>query len=739
MSNDFLRAAAFALAAFLFPQPFPAQTDSAPPPEDLRRHDPVRTRSLRVRATVRDGVASTEIDEVLRNEGGADAEAVWLLPLPQDAVADGFTMTVGDREVQGEVLDARRAQEVYESIVRRRRDPGLLEYFGEGCLRARVFPIPARGEVTIKVRFRHVLAQHGGMHEWRFPLRAFAASGRRPERVSLDVELSASTDLKNVFAPGSGLQVVRRGERGARISAEWRTAADVPDRDLLVLYSLSEAEFGLNVLGYRRAPDDGYCMLLLSPRRTDANAKPLPRTIQFVLDTSGSMAGRKIEQARNAVRWFLQSLAPHDRFNVVPFATEAEPFFPDLVPADEERIAAAAAKVKRIEARGGTNIEDALRRALAAAAGDPRDGVLPIVVFVTDGEPTVGQTDREKLLALAAELNRGKARLFVLGVGDDLDTKLLDRLADDNGGARDYVRQDEDIEVKTSDLFTKLSRPVLTDLALEVDGVALRDQQPRRLPDLFAGSQLVVLARYEGSGRKTLRLRGSIGSERVSYEYEAHFPEHDTVHGFVPTLWAQRKVATLLDAIRLHGRKGELVEEVRRLAKEFGLVTPFTSHLIVEEGERLSSAAPPPPTAIPERGAVPRDRVPGSDPAADARALFGRLGQQEAGRDAVAESVAIRRLQVAGDRGETTKEAKAGSTVLVQRAGAKTFYRVGDRWIDQTCPTDWPARATKVVAFSAEYFRLLAAHRDLAPAFALGSRLVLMVGDRVLEIVPEQG
>src|SRR5690606_4809521 len=205
MSNDFLRAAAFALAAFLFPQPFPAQTDSAPPPEDLRRHDPVRTRSLRVRATVRDGVASTEIDEVLRNEGGADAEAVWLLPLPQDAVADGFTMTVGDREVQGEVLDARRAQEVYESIVRRRRDPGLLEYFGEGCLRARVFPIPARGEVTIKVRFRHVLAQHGGMHEWRFPLRAFAASGRRPERVSLDVELSASTDLKNVFAPGSGL------------------------------------------------------------------------------------------------------------------------------------------------------------------------------------------------------------------------------------------------------------------------------------------------------------------------------------------------------------------------------------------------------------------------------------------------------------------------------------------------------------------------------------------------------
>jgi Ca-activated chloride channel family protein len=714
----------------------------------LTAPDLVRATSLRLRVAIHDGVATTEIDEVLRNDGAADAEAVWLLPLPAQAIPDGFTMTVGDKELAGEVLDATRARAVYEDIVRRRRDPGLLEYFGDACLRARVFPIPPKGDVVVKVRFRHVLPQHGGMYEWRFPLRAFATSGHAPERVSIDFQLATTTALRNVLSPVAGLQVILQGDRKAHLSAEMK-GTDQNTRDLQVLYSLSDAAFGLNALTYKRAGEDGYFCLLVAPKR-QADAPAAPRCVQLVLDTSGSMSGRKMEQAKNAVRFFVKSLAAHDHFNVVPFATEAEPFFFAPVPATPEHIASALGKIEGLQARGGTNIEDALRRALAApsmssSAGTGGKAALPIVVFVTDGEPTVGQTDRERLLAAARELNAHKARLFVFGVGDTVDTKLLDRLADDNGGARDYVREDEDIEVKTSDLFAKLSHPALTDLTVHIDGVTTHSVHPQRLPDLFVGSQLMVLGRYTGSGQANVRLRGALAGSPQEFSYDAHFTAGDTSDDFVPALWAQKKIAQLLDAIRLNGQRPELLDEVRRLAQEFGIVTPFTSHLIVEESVRL--------------GAAPRDgRLPGaassgpntpgpSGPATgsmpfDPSSRLAQLGAKASGERAVADSLEIKKLEgesAGAGRDDAKDRARQAQEAPTRRAGSRTFYRVGERWVDRACPADWNKRAQRVVAFSREYFDLLAKDPELKAALALGSRIVLSVGEQVLEIVPAEG
>ncbi len=746
--------AALTLAS-IFPLDLRAQltrTDSQP----VRQHDLVRATSLRIRATVHDGVATTEIDEVLRNDGAADAEAVWLLPLPANAAADGFTMTVGDKEMQGEVLDAQRARAVYEEIVRRRRDPGLLEYYGDACLRARVFPIPPRGEVVVKVRFRHVLPQHGGMHEWRFPLRAFVASGRQPERVSVDLQITSTSPLRNVLSPMQACQVILQSDRKAHLSAEM-TTANLPTRDLQVLYSLSQAEFGLNALTYRRPGEDGYFMLMLSPRREATDKPAMARSVQFVLDTSGSMAGRKIEQAKNAVRFFVRSLAPQDRFNVIPFATEAEPFFSAPTAATAEALATAMQKIDNLQARGGTNIDDALRRALSAHAdanGTTAAGMLPIVVFLTDGEPTVGQTDRDKLLAAARDLNQAKARLFVFGVGDTLDTKLLDRLADENDGARDYVREDEDIELKTSDLFAKLSHPALTDLAVQIDGVETRDVQPQRLPDLFVGSQVLVLGRYSSSGKASIRLRGALNGVVQEFVYAADFAADDRRDDFVPTLWAQRKVAQLLDAIRLNGQRPELLDEVRRLAKEFGIVTPFTSHLIVEEGMRLGAVGNLPtgarrdfrPSGSAGPGSVgpstpgPQDR----NAPADARQRLVQLGAKASGSEAVADSLEIKNIAAndAPRRAETKRQGDAttpASPAVATRAGGRTFYRVGDRWVDQACSAEWEKRAVRIEAFSTEYFELLAKAPDLKAVFALGNRIVLAIGERVIEVVPPAG
>ncbi len=723
MIHRMSRSAASALSLFSLLAVATAQLQPTPPEERTRWHGWLRVPSLIVRAQIQDGIATTELEQTIRNEGRSDAEATWVLPLPHGATADGFTMTVAGKEMAGEVLDAGRARAIYEQIVRQRRDPGLLEYFGDGCLRARIFPIPGLGEVKVKVRWRQMLTDSGGMHVWTFPLRAVAANGLRAERTSIDLQLASSKPLKNVFSPLAGVDIVRKGETHARASLEF-DQNDQLARDPSVLYSLSEREFGLNLLTWRRAGEPGYYMLMLAPKREWDESTHAPRVVQFVLDTSGSMQGKKIEQAKEAMRFFVKSLRPGDHFNVIPFATDANPFFEQPTPAGKDAVEQALAKIDRIEARGGTNIEDALLRALSASP--PAGGSVPIVVFLTDGEPTVGSTDKDKLLALARDKNQQRMRVFVFGVGNKVNAKLLDQLADDNGGARDYVREDENLEVKTGDLLTKLSHPVLTDVVVKIDGMETSDAFPKRMPDLFKTSQLVALGRYHGEGQRAIRLRGVLDGVQREFVYEGEFPAQASGHDFVPVFWAERKVGQLLDAIRLHGQNPELMKELQTIAKEYGIVTPFTSHLILEEGVRLGFALPGaagPATAGPSGG----------------QARLYRLGRADAGAEAVEESEALRSgddFFLGGARREAKSKARDALDARVRTVGARAFYLAGTTWVDKACPADWEKQARSVVAFSPEYFTLLLAHTDLRATLALGESVAFVLGDEIVRIVP---
>ncbi|MEW6074135.1 MAG: VIT domain-containing protein [Planctomycetota bacterium] len=561
-----------------------AQTSPAP-------WRPVRMTNLSATVRIADGVATTTLRGALRNEGSRPEEATWLLPLPPGAVADQFEMVAGGVRMSGEVLAADAARGVYEEIVRKRRDPGLLEFAGRGCLRARIFPVPPQGEVAVEVRWREILPETGGLHRWSLPARAAGLEGRPPERFVLDLAIESRVSLRNVYSPTGGVQVIRKDDHRAVASFEGDLHRLPPD-ELAVFYGLSEKEFGLNLLTYRRDGEaEGAFLMLISPRRDWDERQVLRKEITFVLDTSGSMQGKKIEQARGALRFFLESLRPEDRFNVIPFATEAMPFFPKPVPVTRETLDQALAMVREVNAIGGTNIHDALQRALTA----PREAtdLVPIVVFLTDGLPTVAETDPRRILAAARDWNARKTRIFVFGVGDDVNTVLLDTLAADAGGTRDYVRESEDIEEKTGTLFAKLSHPVMRDLELAVDGVRVTRQVPAVLPDLFVGSRLEVVGRYLGEGPRVIRLSGTVGDVRREFVYEGTFAAgRVAAHDFVPSLWAQRRVGMLLDQIRLHGENPELLDEVRRLGLEHGIVTPYTSHLILEEELQVSGGPP---------------------------------------------------------------------------------------------------------------------------------------------------
>ncbi len=729
--------------------------------------------ATRVSARIVDGVAETKVTMVIRNDGGQQGEKVLLFPLPQGASADGIKMKVNGVVQEGDVITERKARDIYEGIVRRRRDPALLEYVGRDLLRLRVFPIPAHGKQEVEVRYRLLLPQSGGFYRYEFPTRAVEGG-----TFALDVTIESQKSIKNVYSPMQGFDIVQKGDHGARGSYESKAR---PKRDPVIFYGLSNKDFGLNMLTYKKKGEkEGYFLCMLAPKRDWVAEKELKKSITFVIDTSGSMQGEKMQQARKALIFFLQSLSEGDRFNLIPFSTEARPFAPAPVEASKEQIAKAKTFAEGLVARGGTNIHEAMLKALEASAPE---GMVSMVVFLTDGQPTVGNSNIADILRDSHKANTHKSRIFCFGVGNDVNTHLLDKLSKTSGGTRDYVIAGEKIEVKTSALFAKLAHPVMTGVELRADGIQWDRRVPSQMPPLFKGSVLVVAGRYSGTGHKAIRLTGMVSGERKEFVYETEFPEASTQNDFVAAIWAQRRIGLLLDSIRLNGRKDELVSEIRRIGQKHGIVSPFTSALIVEERDRIANglgrhrvrgggagvfrlglAGKDAPAEKSARGDVdraggitsfdggvssgsdnfgigwgnrstPSTPTPGTPKSATPVTYGGPAtpSSPASGKKAVERSRKVARLYYL-DKLEVSKP----SSWTSQRVKNKTFHYVSGIWIDHKFTKAHEKKIRKVIAFSAAYFTLLKEHKELAPYLAFStSILIILDNGSAIEILPE--
>ena len=719
------------------PRPGPAPLPLPSVPPDAQ---PVVMSGFRVEGTVTDQVADLTYRVSFRNPTDRRLEGVLMVPIPADTALSGFTMTVGGKTTKGELLEAGQAASIYEGIVRQMRDPGLLELVGERMFRARVFPIEPRGEIVATLKLTQTLPQSGGLVSLRVPLKAGRSSSPDSGRASARVEVRTTRPLRSIFAPNSEVRVERRGENEAVVTYEEGSSGP---QELALMFSLRQDPLAAGVLAYREAGEDGTFMLTLSPKAEDAAAKAAPKDVVFVLDRSGSMSDDgKIDQAKKALQYCVSRLGPDDRFGIVDFATDWNALEERLVPGDEAHKAKAKRYIDGLDAAGGTNIEAALDQSLKLLGG-PREGRVPMILFLTDGVPTVGQTDVPSLLAKVSSANAGvKARLFNFGVGSDVNTLLLDKLADGGRGARDYVAPGEDIEAKVSALYQKVARPALTDVRVEFSGVETAEVYPRPVPDLFHGSELTLYGRYKAGGRGTLTVTGKSGGRDVRFEYPVNLPAEETRNGFLPRIWAGQKIARELDALRLSGRPAdaEAVASIVKLAKKYGIVTPYTSFLVTEEGANRQVAE--------EQGRRRFEAL-----ARDA-ATSGFGGGPGLGASAQADSMALRKMSaVSAVRGaapapsaaldafdkEARAELKAGgkTSVATRTVGNKTFYKRGAAWIDADAETDEAGSAAKrtVKARGAEYFELLAKHPQLARWFALGDDVTVLWAGTVYRVV----
>ncbi len=728
----------------------PAGRVPGPPPRFT--FAPLEVTFHKVDARIRDQVAVTTVDQEFYNPNDRELEGTYLFPVPKGAHLDQFTMEIGGKAMEAELLSAEKARQVYEDIVRKHRDPALMEYVGRDTFRVRVYPIEARSRKRVQVRYTQLLKVDGGLAEYRYPLNTEKFSAQPLRTVSVRVDLETRRPLKAIYSPSHVVDVTRRGETRAVVGYEATMVR--PDVDWVLYFGQEAGDLGVNLLTFQPGEGDGFFLLLASPAFGDGGAKVVPKDVVFVLDTSGSMAGRKLEQARKALGFCVESLNEGDRFEVVRFATDAEGVFGRLAEASGANKGRARGFIEGLGATGGTAIQEALQRALGMR---PEVGERPfVVIFLTDGLPTVGETNGDKIVASVRREGRENTRVFCFGLGTDVNTHLLDGITEATRAFSQYVMPEEDIEVKVSSFFDRIKAPVLASPSLKVgEGVRLNRMHPGELPDLFRGEQLVVVGRYAGGGGTTLTVEGRVEDGRRRFEYAVDFTGGGGQHEFIARLWATRRVGYLLDEIRLRGESAELRTEVTELARRYGIVTPYTAYLILEDEARRQV-----PATVQTMPGLREDRVSTeaiagaydamqrerSGGAAVLGARYGlALKQAEAPASALASgnvdagrSVTVAAAAGLGRGGQSGGAVSAGRiqehTQQSRRVGGKTFFQNGERWVDGAVQEQGATSPVRLEFGSAAYFELAREQAEVREWLALGRAVIFVHEGRVYEV-----
>ena len=381
----------------------------------------------KVTITIEDQVAVTRIEQSFRNHTGRELEATYLFPVPKGASVRKFTMWVNGVEQTGEIVEAVQARKIYTDIVARSHDPGLLEYMNHQLIKLRVFPVPPKGDQKISLSYTSVSPADNGLIEYVYPMRTDGKAAQTLEKFSITVNLKDQRPLTNIYSPSHAITITRPNDKEAVIGFEKNSA--VLDRDFQLFYQAGSKDVGLTAVTHRPIADrPGYFMMLLSPRAELSKMQQVPRDFVYVLDTSGSMRGKRIVQARAALKYCLNNLNENDRFAMIHFATTVTKYHNGLQPATKSNLEAARRWVDDLEASGATAIDDALREAMAMRTSD--ESRTFTMVFFTDGQPTWGVKDPVKILENVKKNNNGNTRIFSFGVGDDVNTVLLDSLAD---------------------------------------------------------------------------------------------------------------------------------------------------------------------------------------------------------------------------------------------------------------------------------------------------------------------
>lgn len=691
----------------------------------------VKVSGVRAAVRIREQVAETTLDVDIHNPGGRQVEGIILVPVPEGAVVTGYTFEGLATEPTAELLPRDEARRTYDEIVRRIQDPALLEFAGLNLVRSSVFPIAANTTLTVRLVYENLLERDGDRIDYILP-RSEALDVTVPWSVRVSIE--SSTPIATVYSPSHEIATERIGAGQLRIGTPPQTT--VQPGSFRLSYLLESKSISASIFAYPDARiGGGYFLLMAGLPDVSNKAARQPREVTIVIDRSGSMAGEKIDQVRAAALQVIEGLEDGEKFNIIDYATTVESMAAAPVTKDRAATLNARQYLARIRPTGGTNIHGALKAALAQPH---EDGMLPIVLFLTDGLPTVGETAEVAIRKVASESNPHQRRLFAFGVGADVNVPLLDRIADDCRGLATYALPGEDVELKVAQVFKRLYGPVLADVSLTTVDAAgalvtdrVREIMPFTLPDVYEDGQFIVFGQYIEETPLRFQLAGDYLGERRTFSFEFDLSGATIANAFVPRLWAARRIAYLVDQVRQAGastglpmagaptvndpRMQELIDEIMRLSTEYGVLTEYTAFLALE-GSQLGAWS---------------DLVANCSSNLQQRAVQTRWGV-----GAVNQGVNFNRQKVASQVDYFNAYVDAGLNEVeitggVQAICDRTFFQRGARWIDGRLVGDADdLEPDDVIEFGSD------AHRALLGRFVREGRagVLALAGEIVLEL-----
>lgn len=733
------------------------------PPRPIHKFLPLELRKNNVSVKIKNQVAQTTLEQTFYNPSRQRVEGTYMFPVPQGAKIEKFEMEVNGKMTEAELLDAKKAKQIYEKIVREARDPALMEYSDHGMFKIRIFPIEPGKEKNIKIKYTEILKKDGRITSYHYAMRAEKFLSVPVKDVSLKITVESDKELKSIYSPSHQIDVNREGKKRAVIGYEEENL--IPDTNfelLIATDSQKGSPIGFDFLTHNdKESGQGYYTMLLSPGSWE-NKKAVPRDIIFAIDTSGSMRVKKLDQAKAALDFCIDKLNPEDRFEIIRYSTETETLFNKLRTAKKQQTKEAKEFVEGLKAGGGTAIEEALVLAIETVSKqENKESIRPTqIIFITDGRPTIGETRTNKIIDRLVKKKqeiKGNMRIFSFGIGTDINTKLLDLISQKTKASTEYVLPEENIEHKVSRFYEKVSQPVMANISIKTgDNVRLNEQHPNNLPDLFKGDQLVIFGRYKTKKKGTdnnikFELDGNIAGEKVKLKFETKI-EKKSKNSFIPKLWATRRVGYLLEEIRLHGENKELKDEVVALSRKWGIVTPYTSYLIIEDEESrgIPVARQSMGKRIASRNANSVRTIKSQNGSAEGqfqrnleKQRFRGFADSDSGSGAVAAARASEQLKKATQSKafkDAYKESQYGNQISFEQQATrtiagKTFFQNEGSWIDSLVPEQKERVAKRLTFGSKEYFELLNQDANTAKWLSVAVNMQIIIDGTLYEIV----
>jgi Ca-activated chloride channel homolog len=531
-----------------------------------------------VQVTINNGIAVTNVTQVFHNTENRQVEALYLFPVPKGASVANFSMWIGGKEMIGEVVEKQRARQIYDSYKRVRRDPGLLEQVDYKNFEMRIFPIAPQAQQKVQITYYQELDFD---HDWAtyvYPLATAPRAGlsaRTKGKFGLSLHAKSEVPIVALESPSHKEEfvVVKHADNYCEASLE--TKGGNLNRDLVLAYHVSRPHTGIDVITSKANGEDGYFLLTMTPGK-ELEAAQHGMDYVFVLDISGSMMDdSKLQLSRGSIDAFVRELGAEDRFEVITFNVAPQALFKELRAVNKESQTKAFEFLNAQQARGGT----VLRPAMAAAYryGNP-DRRLNVVIL-SDG--LTEQSDQSELLNLIQSRPRN-ARVFCIGVGNDVNRPLLSQIAEQAGGLAAFLSREDNFERQAKAFRRKLLHPAASNVRISVEGANTYDVEPQQLPNLYHGMPLRMYGRYRTPCPAKVRVQAEINGAAFDQTVDVRMAESEGTNPEIERMWAWQKIDRLLKDANLSGSRASAVNEIVRLGEGYSIVTEYTSFIVLE-------------------------------------------------------------------------------------------------------------------------------------------------------------